>query len=67
MLVIPESQFPFPEQSCRHKESAILEAVTSVLVVVSGTGNNETPRPVLPSRLENLLLPKPICSCFTMF
>ena len=49
---LPDSQSPFPEQSFRHKESAIFEMATRLLVVVSVSGNRETPRPLLASLLE---------------
>ena len=48
----PDSQSPFPEQSFKHKESAIFEMATRLLVVVSVSGNKETPRPLLASLLE---------------
>ena len=67
MNYLPETQFPFPEQSCRHKESAMLETVTNVLEVVTGTADNDTPRPLLASVLDNLKVPNPMSSFVTTF
>ena len=54
MIFLPESHFPFPEQSCKHKESATLEPEIRLRVVVSGMLDNGTPRPLLASTFTNL-------------
>ena len=63
--ILPESHFPFPEQSFKHKESAILEIESKLLLVVSGMEDNTTPRPLLASLFGNLRFPLLISSFLT--
>ena len=51
---LPESHFPFPEQSCKHKELATLETEIRLRVVVSDRLDNGTPLPLLASTFTNL-------------